>query len=112
MPVYDYECGDCGAFTLTRPMAECGEPASCPECGAASPRAFLVMPNLATMSSMRRMAIGRNERSANAPPTLDTREASHRAGCSCCSGLTKRRMARTSDGAKSFPTARPWMISH
>ena len=36
MPVYDYLCGRCGAFTAMRPMAECEQPNACPGCGARS----------------------------------------------------------------------------
>ncbi len=112
MPVYDYECGDCGVFTLMRPMSESDQPASCPSCEGAAPRTFLVMPGLATMSGDRRKAIGINERSAHAPQTVDQRMASHGPGCGCCKGLNKRLVTKTADGAKGFPTARPWMISH
>jgi putative FmdB family regulatory protein len=112
MPVYDYDCRDCGPFTLMRPMVEHDQAGVCPDCRGEAPRAFFVMPNLATMSSTRRKANAVNERSAHAPQTLDQRNASHGAGCGCCTGLRKRQVTRTSGGAKSFPTARPWMISH
>jgi putative FmdB family regulatory protein len=37
----------------------------------------------------------------------------HGPGCSCCSGGARRsRTAKAADGKKSFPSARPWMISH
>ncbi len=28
MPVYDYQCDDCGPFSEMRPMAECEKPSS------------------------------------------------------------------------------------
>ena len=101
MPVYDYECGDCGVFTLVRPMSESDQSGSCPSCKASAPRTFLVMPGLATMSATQRKAIGINERSADAPQTVDRRKASHEAGCSCCKGLRRVAAAR-----KSPPPAR------
>jgi hypothetical protein len=54
------------------------------------------------------------ERSAHAPKKLDQYKASHGPGCGGCSGKNKpgRLMTKTRSGAKSFPTARPWMISH
>ena len=52
-------------------------------------------------------------RSANAPKTLDQYKASHGPGCGCCApGKPSRLVKKTRAGSKSFPTARPWMISH
>ncbi len=90
MPVYEYLCNDCGPFTDMRPMAECDAPQDCPQCESAT-----------------------NERSANAPKTLGEYKASHGPGCGCCSSKKPARLVKqTRSGAKSFPTARPWMISH
>jgi hypothetical protein len=36
----------------------------------------------------------------------------HPAGCGCCSTSKKATTVRAPDGAKSFPSKRPWMISH
>jgi putative FmdB family regulatory protein len=113
MPVYDYLCNDCGPFTDTRPMAECDEPQDCPHCAGESARAFLTAPNFFCMSSDKRKAHATNERSANAPTTIDQYKASHGPGCGCCSSKKPARLVKqTRSGAKSFPTARPWMISH
>jgi putative FmdB family regulatory protein len=113
MPVYDYECRSCGAFTDVRPMAECDLPLPCPACGDLAPRAFLTAPNLGTMSGERRLAHATNERSAHAPQRLGEFKAKHRPGCACCSGkLSGRKTLRGKNGAKSFPASRPWMISH
>jgi putative FmdB family regulatory protein len=113
MPVYEYLCDECGPFKDMRPMAECDDPQICPSCESSSPRVILTAPNFLCMSSDRRKAIATNERSANAPKTLDQYKASHGPGCGCCSGTKpKRAVNKTRSGAKSFPTARPWMISH
>ena len=65
------------------------------------------------MSTDSKKAHATNERSAHAPKTLDQYKASHGAGCGCCSSKKPARlMTQTRSGAKSFPTARPWMISH
>jgi putative FmdB family regulatory protein len=101
MPVYEYLCNDCGPFTDMRPMAECDAPQDCPRCESESPRAILTAPNFFCMSSDKRKAHATNERSANAPK-----------GCGCCSTKPSRLVKQTRSGAKSFPTARPWMISH
>ncbi|MCJ2108838.1 zinc ribbon domain-containing protein [Methylobacterium sp. E-041] len=105
MPVYDYACEACGPFTVLRPMAQFRDPHDCPDCGAACGRAFLTAPNLASMDAGRRKAFATNERSAHAP----RKSSAHGAGCGCCSG-TKAKSNPTA--AKSFPNARPWMISH
>jgi hypothetical protein len=59
-----------------------------------------------------RKAHATNERSANAPKTVGEYKASHGAGFGCCSTKPSRLVKQTRSGAKSFPTARPWMISH
>jgi putative FmdB family regulatory protein len=112
MPVYDYECEGCGPFTWMRPMAECDLPAACPRCGSDAPRAFLTAPYFAAMPAGRRLAHATNEKSAHAPRRLSVGGA-HGAGCRCCGGgRPSRSVKRGRNGSKSFPTSRPWMISH
>ena len=108
MPVYDYLCEECGPFTALRPMAEYREPCDCPDCGVSTPRAVLNAPRLALMSASRKSGHETNERSRHAP----RRSSAHGAGCACCSTGTKTSAAASPGGAKSFPSARPWMISH
>jgi putative FmdB family regulatory protein len=112
MPVYDYLCPDCGPFTEMRPMAECDLPSRCEDCGLDAPRAFLNVPYFACMPAEQRKAQAVNEQSRHAPKTLDQYRASHGPGCGCCRPKPSRRVAKTRGGAKSFPTSRPWMISH
>lgn len=117
MPVYDYMCEDCGPFTQMHPMSQCDEAQPCPECRAFSPRAFLTAPYVAGMDAGRRNAFAANERSANAPMSVGeyaekSARAKHKAGCACCAPKMKSRTRVSPTGAKSFPTARPWMISH
>lgn len=107
MPVYDYACADCGVFTALRPMAAYQDPLGCPDCGAEAPRVMLTAPALAGMDPTRRRAAATNERSSNEP-----RKASHAPGCGCCSGRGLRTPAAAAGAVKSFPKARPWMISH
>jgi putative FmdB family regulatory protein len=110
MPVYEYMCKKCGPFTAIRPMAEYDKPHDCPGCGKDAPRVLLTAPNMSLMSTSSRAAHATNEKSAHAPKS----SKSHGAGCSCCSGksTSKRLVKQGRDGARSFPTARPWMISH
>jgi putative FmdB family regulatory protein len=112
MPVYEYLCDDCGPFTDMRPMAECDAPQDCPQCESQAPRVILTAPNFFCMPSDKRKAHATNERSANAPKSLGEYKASHGPGCGCCSTRPSRLVKQARSGAKSFPTARPWMISH
>ncbi len=112
MPLYEYLCDDCGPFTQMRPMSEYDAPCDCPQCAIAAPRVILTAPHFACMSAAERKIRAVNERSAHAPRTLDQYKAAHGPGCGCCSGISSRRVAKTKSGAKGFPTARPWMISH
>jgi hypothetical protein len=98
-----------------RPMAEYEKPYACPDCDAVAPRVMLTAPRFSTMSAGMRLAHATNERSADKPNTLSTLKNQHGSGCSCCSGLSSKRSRKTArgkNGAKSFPSARPWMISH
>lgn len=113
MPVYEYLCNDCGPFTNMRPMAECDEPDACPRCDEAAPRVILTAPAFFCMPAATRKAHAVNERSRHAPKRSADNGAAHAAGCGCCSGKKPARLqTRSRSGAKGFPTARPWMISH
>ncbi|HEY0219821.1 MAG TPA: zinc ribbon domain-containing protein [Afipia sp.] len=112
MPVYEYLCDDCGPFTDMRPMVECDDPQDCPKCATVSPRVILTAPHYFSMSASKRTAYATNERSSHAPKTIDQYKASHGAGCGCCSGKNSRLVTKNRSGAKGFPTARPWMLSH
>jgi putative FmdB family regulatory protein len=114
MPTYDYACGDCGGFDAFRPLAERNEPAACPDCGAASPRVFATAPRLALLEGGTRRAMDVNERARHEPrSSRDYQRLAHPAGCGCCSpGRASRKTATSPNGAKSFPSQRPWMISH
>jgi putative FmdB family regulatory protein len=110
MPVYEFACAAHGAFEASRPMAAFADPCPCPECGAQAPRVLLTAPTLSNADRGRIRAHAVNERAADTP----RRASSHGAGCACCSGGGKQggKTLRRPDGAKSFPSSRPWMISH
>jgi putative FmdB family regulatory protein len=112
MPVYEYLCKDCGPFTAMRPMSEYELPLQCPECMENAPRVILTAPHFSTLSAGRRLAHATNEKSAHAPKTSAEFNAAHGPACSCCSGKSSRLVKRGKDGSKSFPSSRPWMISH
>jgi putative FmdB family regulatory protein len=113
MPTYDYACAGCGGFDAFRTLAARDEPAACPECGAASPRVFASAPRLALMASGTRSAMETNERARHEPKS--SREYSrlkHPAGCGCCKPGQRSATVTGANGAKAFPSKRPWMISH
>ncbi|WP_420863497.1 FmdB family zinc ribbon protein [Algirhabdus cladophorae] len=110
MPVYEYHCTDCGAFEAMAPMSKFADPCDCPACGTSARRVMLTAPNVSFVSTSLRVGHATNERSADAPKRTST----HGPGCSCCSGGSKKSSTtlHRPDGSKSFPTKRPWMISH
>ena len=91
MPVYDYDCAQCGPFTATRPMADSAAPLDCPDCGVAAPRAFFTAPAVAGMDAGRRSAMASNERSAGD----QSMSKSHAAGCGCCAAPRKKAAANS-----------------
>lgn len=112
MPVYEYACGGCGTeFTALRRMVESSLPHACPECGSAADRAMLTAPAYAGMPAASRIAHATNERAQHEPKSSSKLGHVHGAGCGCGSGISKT-TAVAPDGKKSFPTKRPWMISH
>jgi putative FmdB family regulatory protein len=117
MPTYDYACPDCGGFDALRSVAQRDDPAACPDCGAGSPRVFVSAPRLALLSSSTRSAMDTNERARHEPRSSKDQGSysrlKHPAGCGCCSTSGKRGATVTAaNGAKGFPSKRPWMISH
>jgi putative FmdB family regulatory protein len=69
MPVYDYECAECGVFEANRRIAERDYPAICPNCHGAAARVVVGAPSLSGSSS---------EESAG------SYGMKHRGSCSCC----------------------------
>lgn len=111
MPVYEYACEECGPFTALRPMSEYDQPCACPDCETSSKRVMLTAPHLASMNANKRNAMAVNERSSHEP--ISSKSLGHGPNCGCCGSKSKKSKAKVSaSGAKSFPSARPWMISH
>lgn len=114
MPTYDYDCAGCGGFDALRSLTERDQPADCPDCGLASRRVFTTAPRLALMDSGARNAMATNERARHEPQrSSDYAPLKHSAGCACCSRAGRQKATVTgANGAKAFPSKRPWMISH
>lgn len=110
MPIYDYLCADCGAFSAQMPMSAYRDDQDCPTCGQRAPRALLTTPYLASMDGGKRRAHATNEKSAHLPAT-SAGTGRHPSNCGCCRGPEKRQ-ADSPTPMKSFPASRPWMISH
>lgn len=105
MPMYVYQCPDCGSFEALVTINERNKDQICGACGTASPR-IITAPRLAALSPTHRQAHEVNERSQHAP--------SH----SCCSGRPNSTTARH-EPEQSKPTPprqpqakRPWMLGH
>jgi len=116
MAFYDFNCASCGDFSLWRKLDDRNLPAECPQCHGAAER-LVSVPNLSLMSSGRRQAFARNEKSRH-EPGVKTR---HRCGSGCGCGASKsgsRKSTRTVDLGKAgrFETSkkpkRPWMLGH
>ncbi|MBB4842687.1 putative FmdB family regulatory protein [Paucibacter oligotrophus] len=113
MPIYDYRCRDCGLFDALRPMAERDRPAPCPGCAEPSERAWVEGSRLREMAPARLLAMAGNERAAHEPQrSADYTRLRHPAGCGCCQPGRRGSTVTAANGAKAFPSKRPWMISH
>jgi putative FmdB family regulatory protein len=66
MPVYVFSCRECGPFELSRPMAETGKAAHCPNCLREARRVF-TPPSLTRPASPVRRALETEEASAHEP---------------------------------------------
>jgi putative FmdB family regulatory protein len=97
MPLYDYECEQCGPFREFRSIEHRQVPVDCPGCGVLADR-VLTAPQLSLMSSNNRIAETRNEKSAHEPDVVNM-----------IGGKAKPSHAR---GHKQHAPHRPWMIGH
>jgi putative FmdB family regulatory protein len=73
MPVYDYDCTDCGSFEVVRHIAERDDPAACPQCGASAARVTIAAPS-----------VGGASLSGDGADDVGSYGMSHRGGCLCC----------------------------
>ncbi|KAB2318735.1 zinc ribbon domain-containing protein [Betaproteobacteria bacterium SCN1] len=114
MAIYEYCCTRCGPFEASRPMAESALPQACPACGTPAARAWITAPAFAGLPSGLKKAHALNERARHAPRLASQSEPAkkHGPGCSCCGGGKSKATVTAASGEKSFPTKRPWMISH
>gem|GEM_PF-798829 len=103
MPLYDYDCPNCGAFALMRSMDDRDRAARCPACRRAVQRQVSA-PNLALMPSARRQAHFRNEKSAHEPMVCaPSHRCNTQCGCSAKPGAKLRGSTRTVDLGRACP---------
>ena len=114
MPTYDYDCSLCGGFEAIRSIGQRDEPAICPDCDDLAPRVMVAAPRLRLMEASTRRAMDVNETARHEPRRSgDYARLKHPSGCGCCSTSPRKKATVTApNGAKSFPSKRPWMISH
>jgi putative FmdB family regulatory protein len=69
VPIYAFTCGLCGAFEVTRGMAQAAAPVSCPSCGGEARRVF-TPPALALLSKPVRSLLDLEQKSAHEPAVV------------------------------------------
>ncbi len=108
MPLYEFECEECGVFEMFRSVSEASSPAACPECKGEAARVWSV-PRISAVSPLQRMAGDRNERSRHAPHVCKT-------GCGCHGHKksSSNQGIETANGQRrlTYKGARPWVIEH
>lgn len=121
MPMYEYECVNCGIFSALRKMSDSNQPAVCDECGCEGER-IISAPHLAILGKAQRSAHETNERSAH-EPRIGRRSSCGCAGSHTCkpgaNGGTSKSAPKVNPatGAPALQmqtkkTARPWMLGH
>jgi putative FmdB family regulatory protein len=97
VPIYAFECGRCGPFDLSRPMARASDPVACPDCSAPARRRYTA-PGLALLARPVRLARDREEKSAHEPDVVRAK--------------TGRPMPHLHAHGHGHRQAPPWVMSH
>ena len=117
MPNYEFDCKDCGTFTLHRAVEERNESAQCPDCEAPAQR-IISMPGLSLMAAPQRKAHARNEKSRHAPDVMQRHSCNSRCGCGKSNAGPGSKPKRTVEVPKlgklltGRKSQRPWMLGH
>ncbi|MBC7696825.1 MAG: zinc ribbon domain-containing protein [Bacteroidia bacterium] len=121
MPLYEYECVNCGVFSALRKMSESSQPALCDECGCEGER-IISAPHLAILGKAQRSAHETNERSAH-EPKIGRRSSCGCAGSHTCKPSADGKISKSASKVNQVTglpalqmqtkkTARPWMLGH
>ncbi|HEX8341260.1 MAG TPA: zinc ribbon domain-containing protein [Tepidisphaeraceae bacterium] len=109
MPLYEFQCSECGSFDVFRPISRAAEPVACPTCDAEATRVWCA-PAVASLSPLQRSAAERNEKSRHEPHMCKT-------GCGC--GGRRQAPAPTAESDKlggrtrhAYTGSRPWVVEH
>ena len=108
MPLYEFNCVECGSFTELRRISECDMPAACPACGIPASR-MISVPRLAIMEKNNRVAWERNEKSAHEPRQHKT---GHRHDHVRDNKGDHKHQHDNTRGHKHAHNGRPWMLGH
>ena len=112
MPLYNYECTDCGPFEEWQSMSQSAEPNTCTNCGEQSKRAMST-PGLALMSANTRTAHFRNEKSADRPEVVKKpKNVKAQEGHGKSKGGGHTHHGHSHSHSHGHGPSRPWMIGH
>lgn len=110
MPIYGYQCDDCGPFSEFCKMADFDKPAPCPACGELAPREASAA-YLGRMQPNNRKAHALNEKNSSEPRFVGAQEQLKEKGGSCGHNHGHGH-GHTHTHTHAAPAHRPWMVGH
>jgi len=99
MPVYEYDCADCGGFTALRAISERDAPQPCSRCALPARRLIRTAPVFPGLAAAVRRAYAVNERAAHEPRRVSA-------------AANPAHDSRPTEPAVRATCGRPWMIGH
>ena len=113
MPLYDFECADCGSFAELVSVSERDAPMPCPHC-AKPARRVISAPNLGLMPASTRNAHARIEKSQHEPAVRTAHTCGRGCGCGKSAAKPAPGGVHKHFGAFQSPRKnnRPWMLGH
>lgn len=107
MPIYEFECGGCGTFEVSRPMAALRPVEPCPRCRAEAPRVFSAFGLLRGKSQQGGARAGSGE--PGAPKVVRSAAAGEERN----EARTRRKAApEARSQLQAAGHGRPWMMGH
>lgn len=102
MPMYEYQCDECGPFTEILSLQNYTPRCLCPNCGEQAKR-VISAPNFPTLPRATRIAHERNERAAHEPK--HARKETTKRGHQCTASCNHKKGLQKGNN-------RPWMLGH